>query len=37
KRFNESNNAYLAVMTDNFKTEVKTFSVNVYISEVNSK
>ncbi len=33
KQFKESNNAYLSVMTDNFKKEVNTFSVNVYVSE----
>ncbi|WP_061707164.1 tetratricopeptide repeat protein [Pseudenterobacter timonensis] len=33
KQFKDSKNAYLAVMTDNFKTEVKKFSVNVYLTE----
>lgn len=33
KNFKDTQNSYIAVMTDNFKKEVKTFSVNVYVSK----
>jgi len=33
KNFQDTQNSYIAVMTDNFKKEVKTFSVNVYVSK----
>lgn len=36
KQFRDTKNAYLAVMTDNFNTEVKSFSVNVYVTNTGS-
>ena len=36
KQFKETQNAYLAITTDNFKTEVRSFSVNVFVTDSDS-